>query len=98
MLSEVEPTDADSGDEYPRVNLDDPPGKLHASVKVGGHPSVLASRGTIDEVAGIVHKDALLEIEGEERFAGLQKFFAAVHSLTSERRLSRIVYLVEKNA
>jgi SAM-dependent methyltransferase len=42
------------------------------------------------------HKDALVKIEGEERFAGLQQFFAAVHSLTSERRLSRIVYLVEK--
>jgi hypothetical protein len=37
------------------------------------------------------HKDALLKIEGEERFADLQQFFAAVHSLTSERRLSRIV-------
>ena len=44
------------------VNLDDPTEKLHASVKVGGHPSVVASRGTIDEVAGIVHKDALLEL------------------------------------
>lgn len=42
------------------------------------------------------YKDALLRIEGEERFEGLQKFFAAVHQLTSERRLSRIVYLVEK--
>ena len=44
------------------------------------------------------HTEALVEIEGEERFDGLQKFFAAVHNLTSERRLSRIVYLVEKNA
>jgi SAM-dependent methyltransferase len=44
------------------------------------------------------HKVALLEIEGEERFEGLQKFFAAVHSLTSEKRLSRIAYLVEKQA
>jgi len=44
------------------------------------------------------HKDALVKIEGEERFAGLQQFFAAVHRLTSERRLSRIVYLVEKKA
>ena len=43
------------------------------------------------------HKDALIEIEGEERFEGLQKFFAAVHSVTSERRLSRIVYLVERH-
>jgi SAM-dependent methyltransferase len=44
------------------------------------------------------HRDALLEIEGEERFEGLQNFFGAVHRLTSERRLSRIAYLVEKPA
>jgi hypothetical protein len=44
------------------------------------------------------HREALLEIEGEERYEGLQKFFAAVHRLTSERRLSRIAYLVEKPA
>jgi len=42
------------------------------------------------------HKGALIKIEGEERFAGLQQFFVAVHRLTAERRLSRIVYLVEK--
>lgn len=42
------------------------------------------------------HKGALLQIEGDARFEGLQQFFAAVHRLTSERRLSRIVYLVEK--
>jgi SAM-dependent methyltransferase len=44
------------------------------------------------------HRDALVEIEGEERFEGIQRFFAAVHRLTAERRLSRIVYLVEKHA
>jgi SAM-dependent methyltransferase len=44
------------------------------------------------------YKDALLEIEGEERFEGVQKFLDAVHNLTRERRLSRIVYLVEKYA
>src|SRR5215216_6855101 len=44
------------------------------------------------------YKEALLQIEGEERLEGLQKFFDAVHRLTSERRLSRIVYLVEKPA
>ncbi len=38
----------------------------------------------------------LLRIEGQERFDGVQKFLAAVHRLTSERRLSRIAYLVEK--
>ncbi|HEY3250664.1 MAG TPA: class I SAM-dependent methyltransferase [Ignavibacteria bacterium] len=44
------------------------------------------------------YRDALLQIEGEERFEGLQQFFTAVHCLTTERRLSRIVYLVEKHA
>jgi len=42
------------------------------------------------------HEDDLLKIEGKERFEGLQRFFAAVHRLTVERRLSRIVYLAEK--
>lgn len=41
-------------------------------------------------------REALLQIEGEERFEGLQQFFAVVHSLTTERRLSRVAYLVEK--
>ena len=44
------------------------------------------------------HQDELIQIEGEVRFAGLQKFFAAVHRLTSERRLSRIVYVAERPA
>lgn len=42
------------------------------------------------------HKDELAQIEGEERFEGLQRFFATVHQLSSERRLSRIAYLAEK--
>ena len=42
------------------------------------------------------YKKSLIEMEGDERFEGLQQFFAAVHRLTSERRLSRIMYLVEK--
>jgi SAM-dependent methyltransferase len=46
--------------------------------------------------ARLTHREALLPIEGEERFEGLQRFFGAVHRLTSERRLSRIAYLVEK--
>ena len=44
------------------------------------------------------HRASLLETEGEARFEGLQRFFGAVHRLTTERRLSRIVYLVEKRA
>jgi SAM-dependent methyltransferase len=42
------------------------------------------------------HRDDLLKIEGEERFEGLQKFFSTVHNLTSERRLSRLVFRAEK--
>ena len=42
------------------------------------------------------HRQDLLKIEGEEQFEGLQRFFGAVCSLTSERRLSRIGYLVER--
>ena len=44
------------------------------------------------------HKDDLIRIEGEARFEGLQRFFEAVHTLTSQRRLSRIAYLTEKRA
>lgn len=42
------------------------------------------------------HCEDLIKIEGVERFEGLQKFLATVHKLTSERRLSRFVFLVEK--
>jgi cyclopropane fatty-acyl-phospholipid synthase-like methyltransferase len=42
------------------------------------------------------HREDLIKIEGEERFEGLQKFLSTVHKLTSERRLSRFVFLVEK--
>jgi|SRR5688572_2389715 len=42
------------------------------------------------------HREDLIKIEGEERFDGLQKFFSTVHTLTSERRLSRFVFLAEK--
>ena len=38
----------------------------------------------------------LARLEGEETFAGLQRFLASVHRLTSERRLSRFVYLGRK--
>ena len=42
------------------------------------------------------HREDLIKIEGEERFDGLQKFLATVHTLTSERRLSRFVFVAEK--
>ena len=39
-------------------------------------------------------EEALVKVEGEERFKGLQDFLSTVHKLASERRLSRIAYLV----
>ena len=43
------------------------------------------------------HREALIKMEGEERFNGLQTFFSTVHTLTRERRLSRFVFLTEKS-
>lgn len=42
------------------------------------------------------HREELLRIEGKERFERLQRFFEAVHDLTSQKRLSRIAYVAEK--
>lgn len=41
---------------------------------------------------------ALIRIEGDERYEGLQRFFEVVHRLTSERRLSRFGYVLQKGA
>jgi hypothetical protein len=42
------------------------------------------------------HREDLIKIEGKERFDGLQKFLSTVHKLTSERRLSRFVFVTKK--
>lgn len=58
--------------------------------------------GNIEVTSGRWHaarqkrREDLIKIEGEERFEGLQKFFSTVHKLTSERRLSRFVFVAEK--
>jgi SAM-dependent methyltransferase len=39
---------------------------------------------------------ALAQLEGEETYAGLQRFLATVHRLTSEKRMSRYVYVGRK--
>jgi ubiquinone/menaquinone biosynthesis C-methylase UbiE len=41
-------------------------------------------------------RDQLMEFEGQERFDTMQAFYAVVHQLTRERRLSKMVYLAEK--
>ena len=44
------------------------------------------------------HRDALIQIEGEDRFESLQRFFSTVHKLTSDRRLSRCVFVAKQCA
>jgi SAM-dependent methyltransferase len=41
-------------------------------------------------------REALIRLEGEAGFEDLQRFLSAVHALSSERRLSRFVYLAAK--
>ena len=43
-------------------------------------------------------RDALVAIEGEDGFEGVQRFLDAVCTLSSERRLSRVAYLALKRA
>jgi ubiquinone/menaquinone biosynthesis C-methylase UbiE len=42
------------------------------------------------------HKKELVKMEGHENFEGLQRFLLTVHSLASERRLSRFLFVSEK--
>ncbi len=62
-------------------------------------------RDVTDNVASISKKwrDArgerraeLISLEGEQGFEGLQRFLTAVHTLSSERRLSRFMYLASR--
>ena len=45
-----------------------------------------------------MHRAALIGLEGEEAFEGVQRFLAIVHTLASERRLSRFMYLAARPA
>jgi ubiquinone/menaquinone biosynthesis C-methylase UbiE len=42
------------------------------------------------------HRDAMIKIEDDENFHGLQDFLQTVHELTSQRRLSRFGYHARK--
>jgi SAM-dependent methyltransferase len=42
------------------------------------------------------HREALIQREGLENFQGLQRFLQCVHTLSTERRLSRYSYLAQK--
>ncbi len=66
---------------------------------------LLESRGTTDNAARIAkrwhdgrarRRSDLVAVEGETNFLGLQAFLACVHTLTSERRLLRFLYIARK--
>ena len=44
------------------------------------------------------HRADLISVEGETTYEGVQQFLAVVHGLTSERRLSRFVFVAQKSA
>jgi hypothetical protein len=48
--------------------------------------------------ARVKRRAALVKLEGETGFEGVQRFLDAVHTLSSERRLSRFMYLASKPA
>jgi SAM-dependent methyltransferase len=46
--------------------------------------------------ARAARKEALIRMEGEPNFTGLQKFLMCVHTVSSEKRLSRFLFLARK--
>jgi SAM-dependent methyltransferase len=83
-----------------------PPGVNEQLIEEAGFE--LVRQEDVTENAAVVSKrwydaraedrDALVQIEGEERYVGLQQFFSVVHVLTRERRLSRFAYMAQKRA
>jgi ubiquinone/menaquinone biosynthesis C-methylase UbiE len=82
-----------------------PPGENERLLQQAGFHVVSVS-DTTENAASIAqrwhdarhkHAEALLAIEGQKNFDGLQKFLSAVQLLTSERRLLRLLYVAEKS-
>jgi SAM-dependent methyltransferase len=81
-----------------------PPGENERLIEQAGF-RLLEARDTTESAATLSkrwsdarnkRKSALAAIETEVNFVGLQRFLACVHSLTSERRLLRFLYVMEK--
>jgi ubiquinone/menaquinone biosynthesis C-methylase UbiE len=81
-----------------------PPGENERLIKQAGF-KLLEVRDTTKSAATLSkrwhdarnkRKSGLVAIETEANFIGLQRFLTCVHSLTSERRLLRFLYVMEK--
>jgi cyclopropane fatty-acyl-phospholipid synthase-like methyltransferase len=81
-----------------------PPGVNEKLIRDAGFKLLLAEDVTEGEIevsrrwhdSREVRAAELIRLEGEETFAGLQRFLATVHTLTSEGRMARFVYLAGK--
>ena len=83
-----------------------PPGENEQLIKAAGF-CLLSVTDSSEAAAGIAkrwsnarerRKDELIAAEGQENFEGLQRFLSCVYTLTSEKRLLRLVYLARKEA
>jgi len=81
-----------------------PPGENERLIKQAGF-KLLEARDTTDSAVTLSkrwhdarekRKPELVATETETNFVGLQRFLTCVHSLTSERRLLRFLYVLEK--
>src|SRR5262245_47218320 len=81
-----------------------PPGANETMIREAGFELVLVEDVTDGEIevsrrwhdARVQRSTELIRLEGEETFAGVQRFLATVHRLTSQRRMSRFVYIGRK--
>jgi ubiquinone/menaquinone biosynthesis C-methylase UbiE len=81
-----------------------PPGENERLMKLAGFRQIRAT-DTTDSAARIAkewhharekRKEELVAAEGSANFEGLQQFLSCVHTLTSEKRLLRYLYLATK--
>jgi ubiquinone/menaquinone biosynthesis C-methylase UbiE len=83
-----------------------PPGENDRLLREAGF-DILAVTDTSENAARIAqrwrdarqkHSESLLALEGQQNFQGLQQFLSTVRTLTSERRLLRLLYVAQKPA
>jgi SAM-dependent methyltransferase len=67
-----------------------------AVLQVEDVTDAVASVSTRWRDARAKRRERLIPLEGEDAFEALQRFLNSVHTLSSERRLSRFMYLAEK--
>ena len=81
-----------------------PPGENERLIQQAGFTDLKVT-DTTAEAAGTAarwhqarqkYKDKLLDLEGEQKYSGLQRFLSCVQTLTQERRLLRLLYQARK--